>query len=147
MRATGSVIRISFCCWMLFSFGCAKSKSTSTGPDASSCPDDERVHLTPELTLARLCASNGHTIIVRFQSPQTVEQVLPLLQPVDGELACDDPATLQGQPGKSCYFVRLGADRCCGEAMTYFQSLTPPASTDVPDPTMPCSCTTHWTNQ
>ena len=149
MRLMGSVTRILLgCCILLdFSFGCSKSKSTGTGPDASACPDDERMHFTPELTLANLCASNGHTIIVRFQTAQTVDQVLPLLQPVGGELACDDAAALQGQPGKTCYLVRLGSDQCCGDGMAYFESLTPPASTDMPDPATPCSCSTHWTSQ
>ena len=103
------------------------------------------MNLQPKLTLADLCASNHNTVIVRFQTPQTVDQVLSLLQPVGGQLACDDPAVLQGQPGKTCYVVRLTADQCCGEGMAYLESLTSPASTDVPDPATPCSCDTQWT--
>jgi hypothetical protein len=147
MQIASSTARFLFWCWIGFGSGCSMSSDNNRGLDASSCPDDERVNLRPGLTLAALCASNGSTVIVRFQSPQAVDQVLPLLEPVGGQLACDDPAALRGQPGRTCYLVRLGEDRCCSDGMAYFESLTPPASTDVPDPATPCSCETSWTLQ
>jgi hypothetical protein len=146
MQAAGSIARFLFWCWIGFGFGCSSGSTTGSGPGVPACPNDERVNLSPGLTLAGLCASNGNTVIVRFQSPQTVDQVLPLLPPVGGRLVCDDPSALQGQPGKTCYLVQLGSDRCCGDGLAYFESLMPPASTDVPDPAAPCGCDTSWTD-
>lgn len=118
--------------------------------DASprSCADDQRVHLSTDATRADVCVANGYTVIVRFQEAQTVETLLPLLDPIGGSLACDDPQALKGNPGKTCYIVKLREGLCCSEAIGYFERLSSPrASADVPHPETPCSCETHWTIQ
>jgi len=124
--------------------------ATDSGCSAErrSCPVDERANISSGLTFADVCAENGYTVIVRFQTPQTVDQVLPLLDPLRAALACEDPARLMGQPGKTCYIVRLGPGFCCSDASAYFaDQVSPKASTDVPHPETPCSCETHWTTQ
>ena len=122
------------------------TRSNGTRPPALVCPDDDRVNLTPEVNRSEVCAHNGYTLIVRFMEPQTVEALLPLLQPVGGTLACDDPNALAGQPGKVCYVIRLAPNMCCSEGMAYFAGLPSPRnSTDVPHPDTPCDCQTPWT--
>jgi len=138
---------------------CALSGSCGTNNNATSndgsrprplvCPDDERVHMTPELTQAEVCARNGYTLIVRFsvQEPQTLETFLPLLESLGATLACEDPNALAGQSGRVCYIIRLPANMCCSEGMAYFAGLSSPRnSTDVPDPATPCDCQTYWTS-
>lgn len=104
------------------------------------------MHINDDLTIASVCAASNYAVIVRFQQPQTVEVVLPLLDPLHASLACDDPAALAGLPGKTCFIIRLGPELCCSDADSYFRDLgMPVASTDIPHPETPCSCETHWT--
>lgn len=113
-----------------------------------SCPVDERTYISEHLTIDDVCTTNGYVVIVRFLQPQTIEEFLPLLDPLRATLACEDPGALLGQPGKTCYIIRLGSGFCCSDANAYFTSLDMPlASTSVPHPATPCSCETHWTQQ
>jgi hypothetical protein len=115
------------------------------GSCGKHCPEDERMRYRPGLTGADICEANGYRLIVRFAEPQPVDTVLALLEPIHASLACDDPATLAGQPGKTCYVIALD-DMCCSEGSDYFLGIGSPAlSVDRPHPETPCDCLTHWT--